>query len=142
MRPPLPRSVKSAPLRLLAEAGLIAVNDDEYVMRGLDAERNRRRDAARTGAAKRWESERNANALPRRERDEKSRDEKESPPPPAKRGRRSDGTNPRAQGTAPRPNGTNPRANGASPRDVRDAHKRGPSSLHEILSSIQTGRKP
>ena len=53
-----------------------------------------------------------------------------SPPPQV--GRRKDGTNPRALGT-------NPRANGASPRQEREAQKRGPTKLHEILTSIQKG---
>jgi hypothetical protein len=48
----------------------------------------------------------------------------DSPPPQV--GRRKDGTNPRSLGT-------NPRANGTSPRQEREAQKRGPSSLHEIL---------
>ena len=48
----------------------------------------------------------------------------DSPPPQA--GRRENGTNPRALGT-------NPRANGSSPRQKREAEKRGPTSLGEIL---------
>jgi hypothetical protein len=40
-------------------------------------------------------------------------------PPPAKQGKRENGTNPRAQGT-------NPRALGTSPRQQREAEKRGP----------------
>lgn len=55
------------------------------------------------------------------------------PPPPAKRGRRKDGTNPRAEGTAPRSTGENPRATGESPRQVREAQKRGPTLIGEIL---------
>jgi hypothetical protein len=54
----------------------------------------------------------------------------DSPPPPV--GRRKDGTNPRSVGT-------NPRANGTSPRQVRQAQKRAPTKLHEILSAIQRG---
>ncbi len=53
-----------------------------------------------------------------------------SPPPQA--GRRKDGTNPRALGS-------NPRANGTSPRQEREAQKRGPTKLHEILTAIQKG---
>jgi hypothetical protein len=55
-------------------------------------------------------------------------DSDDSPPPPA--GRRANGTNPRAIGT-------NPRANGTSPRQEREAQKRGPTKLHEILSAVQ-----
>jgi hypothetical protein len=62
MRPHLPRSVRPRMLARLKDAGLLIVTGDTYTIRGLDAERTRRRDAARTGAAKRWESERNANA--------------------------------------------------------------------------------
>jgi hypothetical protein len=54
----------------------------------------------------------------------------DSPPPPV--GRRKNGTNPRSAGT-------NPRANGTSPRQVRQAQKRAPTKLHEILSAIQRG---
>jgi hypothetical protein len=58
---------------------------------------------------------------------------KEIPPPPAERGRRSNGTNPRATGTTPRRKATNPRANGASARQVRADQKRGPTHLGEVL---------
>jgi len=56
----------------------------------------------------------------------------EDSPLPLKEGKRANGTNPRAAGT-------NPRAAGTSPRQEREAQKRGPSALHEILSSIQKG---
>jgi hypothetical protein len=56
----------------------------------------------------------------------------EDSPLPLKEGKRANGTNPRATGT-------NPRATGTSPRQEREAQKRGPSALHEILSSIQKG---
>lgn len=55
-------------------------------------------------------------------------DSDDSPPPPA--GKRENGTNPRALGT-------NPRATGSSPRQEREARKRGPTRLHEILSAVQ-----
>lgn len=137
MRPPLPRAVKAFPLARLVEAGLVIIDGDAYTVRGLDAERTRRSDAARRGAAVRWQSERNANAsadaMPRRDETSKSRDEVEIPPPPAERGRRSEGTNPRSKGTAPRDQGANPRATGASTRQVRESYKRGPSALSEVL---------
>lgn len=138
MRPPLPRSVKARTLGLLVSAGLVDFDGDTYSVKGLDAERSRRRDAARTGAAKRWHSDGNANAsadaMPRRERDEKSKAEKETPPPPAKRGRRENETNPRSTGSAPRSTGSNPRAIGTSPRAVRRDEKRGPTMLHQVLT--------
>lgn len=56
----------------------------------------------------------------------------DSPPPQA--GKRANGTNPRAQGT-------NPRATGSSPRQVREAQKRGPTKLHEILTAVAERRQ-
>jgi anti-sigma factor RsiW len=127
--PELPRSIRPRALRALVGAGLVILSDPHcYRIRGLDAERTRRQGAGRKGAAVRWDSERNANAsavaVPRR--DETRRDEVTPPPPAAPVGRRKNGTNPRVTGE-------NPRANGTSPRQVREARKRGPSSLHEIL---------
>jgi hypothetical protein len=75
MHPPIPRSIKTRPLTVLCDAGLVTVDDDCYTVRGLDAERGRRRDAGRIGAAVRWDSERNATALPskaKQRRDETS----------------------------------------------------------------------
>jgi hypothetical protein len=138
MRPPLPRSVRPKVLACLQGAGLVLLEGDCYTVRGLDAERTRRRDAARIGAAQRWQSDGNATAMPRR--DETSKDEtreERTPPPPAERGRRAEGTNPRAQGRAPRDNGANPRANGASVRQEREEQKRGPTSLREIVARLQ-----
>lgn len=117
----LPRSVKPRALRVLVDSGLVATDGTFFALKGLDAERTRRRESGRKGAAVRWDSEGNANALPSKS---SSRDEPNTPPPRV--GRREDGTNPRAIGT-------NPRSNGTSPRQEREARKRGPSSLHEIL---------
>jgi hypothetical protein len=138
MRPPLPRSVRATALRKLVEAGLVVVEGDSYGIRGLDAERTRRRDAARTGAAKRWQSDGNANAsavaMPRRDETSTSKEETlEIPPPPAERGRRINGTNPRSEGTAPRDNRANPRANGTSTRQVREQRKHGTTRLGSVL---------
>lgn len=58
----------------------------------------------------------------------------DSPPPPAQRGRRSDGTNARAFGGNPRAVGENPRSLGTSPRQERDDRKRGPSRLGDLLA--------
>jgi len=60
-------------------------------------------------------------------------DTKEIPPPPAERGRRAKGTNPRANGQAPRAKAANPRARGTSPRQVRADQKRGPTKLADVL---------
>jgi len=129
--PELPRSVRAAPLAALVKAGLVVLMpEDCYRIRGHDAERIARSNAGRNAAALRWHSERNADALPKRERDE---NENESPLP-LKEGKRANGTNPRATGT-------NPRAQGTSPRQTREQEKRGPSALHEILTSIQTKGK-
>jgi hypothetical protein len=60
----------------------------------------------------------------------------ESPPPPAERGRRKNGTNPRSVQESPRQTGTNPRANGASPRQEREAQKREPVSVGHIFRGM------
>lgn len=139
MRPPLPRSARASVVRCLESAGLLILDGDAYTVRGLDAERTRRRDAGRKGAAQRWQSDgnavANANEMPRRDEYETSIDEQESPPPPAQRGRRKDRTNPRAVGTSPRLNGKDPRANGKAPRQEREAQKRAamPQSVNDIL---------
>ena len=67
----------------------------------------------------------------------------EIPPPPAKRGRRKQGTNPRARGTSPRQNGHAPRQEGTSPRQEREERKRGPmpQSIHDILRRAAEGGK-
>jgi hypothetical protein len=64
----------------------------------------------------------------------------EIPPPPAERGRRSDGTNLRAVGESPRQTGSNPRANGESPRQEREAEKTGPTALREVMAAIAAGK--
>lgn len=71
--PPVPRSVRAKPLASLVAAGLVSVADDCYTVLGLDAERTRRSDAGRTGAAVRWQSDGNANAMPSKAK--QSRDE-------------------------------------------------------------------
>jgi hypothetical protein len=59
--PEIPRSVRIKTYQRLVEAGLVIPSGEHcYRIRGLDAERTRRRDAARIGAAERWDSERNA----------------------------------------------------------------------------------
>jgi hypothetical protein len=140
MWPPLPRSVRPKVLAQLVEVGLVTVEGETYTVRGLDAERTRRSNAGRTGAAVRWQSDGNANAMPRR--DETSKDETRVPPPPAERGRREDGTNPRSVGASPRQNGSAPRMNGHSPRQERAADKRAPmpQSVHEILRRAAGGK--
>lgn len=119
LRPPMPRSVKPAVLRALTGAGVVILDGDAYTVLGLDAERTRRREAGRTGAAMRWQSERNAdrNAKAMPSKAEQSKDEQKITPPPHE-GRRKDGTNPRAVGA-------NPRANGTAPRQLKEAEKRG-----------------
>lgn len=53
-------------------------------------------------------------------------DTKKNSPPPAKLGRRTNGTNPRSLGT-------NPRSKGTSTRQVRADRKRGPTALASVL---------
>lgn len=128
MRPPLPRSAKRHQVAQLLACGLLILDGEDYTILGLDAERTRRRDAGRTGAAKRWQSDGNANAsataMPRRDETSKEETRGTTPPPPA--GRRENGTNPRSLGTNPRAAGTNPRA-------ARKAEKVGPTSLGQVL---------
>jgi len=126
--PEIPRYIKAAPLAVLVNCGLVeALPAHCYRIRGHDVERTARSNAARNAAAGRWHSEGtadgNAAPMPRRERDENENES--SPPPPV--GKRANGTNPRALGT-------NPRANGTSPRQEREAQKRGPTKLHDILT--------
>jgi hypothetical protein len=78
LRPPLPRSLSARAFRHLSGCGLLIVDGESYTVLGLDAERSRRSDAGRIGAAKRWHSDGNAIAMPRRDetnRDEPSKDE-------------------------------------------------------------------
>ena len=55
--PELPRSVKTRTLAKLSACGLIDTDGMTYSVKGMDAERTRRRDAARNAAAHRWHSE-------------------------------------------------------------------------------------
>lgn len=80
--PEVPRSVRIRTYQRLVESKLVIPCEAHcYRIRGLDAERMRRQNAGRKGAAVRWQSDgnadRNANALPRRERDETRQDEKQ-----------------------------------------------------------------
>ncbi len=142
MHPPLPRSARARSLSMLVGAGLVIVDGDSYTVLGLDAERNRRSDAGRTGAVVRWQNERNAVAMPRRDETSTRQEEVDTPPPPAERGRREDGTNPRANGSAPRQNGANPRAKGTSCRQVRQSRKTGPSALGDVLRRANEMGRP
>ena len=128
----LPIGTHMPTVRALATAGLIDLGTgSRYRVHGLASEREMRSQSARNAAALRWHSPRNAD--PMLVRDETRRDEYEtSSPLPLKEGKRANGTNPRALGT-------NPRANGTSPRQERQAAKRAPTRLHEILTAIQKG---
>lgn len=131
--PELPRSVRPVPLAVLVKSGLVELMPEHcYRIRGHDAERIARSNAARNAAASRWaDADGDADAMPKRERDEY---ENESPLP-RRAGKRMNGTNPRAQGTSPRQQGT-------STRQVREAEKQGGAeSIHAILTAIQTKGK-
>ncbi len=68
-----PMPPRDPTVRLLIESGLVIEKPgNRYSIKGLQAERERRSASARIGAAKRWDTERNANAMPRR--DETSKD--------------------------------------------------------------------
>lgn len=133
----IPRSVRSRPLAVLVDAGLVAVDGTSFRLKGHDAERSRRRDSARKGAAVRWDSHGNANAganaMPSTSTST-STSKESTPPPPTSGGRRKDGTNPRARGAAPRQNSRAPRDHGASPRQERQAQKRDMTSIADILA--------
>lgn len=65
---------------------------------------------------------------------------RDTPPPPAERGSRADGTNLRSIGAAPRQLGSSPRDLGQSPRQVRAAEKRDPTPLAAILRQVEERR--
>jgi hypothetical protein len=123
----IPTNVQLDSVARLEDVGLIEVSGHRYRVHGLASEREMRSQSARNAAAVRWQSESNAR------RDETSKD-KTSTPLPLTRGRRTNGTNPRATGD-------NPRSKGTSVRQEREREKRGPSQLHEILSAIQKGER-
>lgn len=130
--PELPRSINHRILSKLVDAGLIATGPDyTFAVRGHNAERSDRNASALAGANARWNANAHANAsasaMPKRELDETKRGT-----PPPQEGKRANGTNPRATGT-------NPRSQGTSIRQEREAQKRGPSSLHEILKRVSDG---
>jgi hypothetical protein len=142
--PELPRWVRPRPLGTLVAAGLVEILPDHgFRIRGFDTERAHRAATARNAAAARWtnsasnapgNANASADAMPRRVRDE---NETKIPPPPAKRGRRNDATNPRATGDNPRATGDAPRQNGTAPRQVVAAEKRGGlTSLRDITAGI------
>lgn len=134
----LPRSVRSRPLAVLVEAGLVTVDGTAFRLKGHDAERSRRRDSARKGAAVRWDSDGNANAganaMPSTSTSTSTSRDKGLPPPPTSGGKRKDGTNPRAVGAASRQNGSSLRDQGTSPRQERQAQKRDMTPIHLILA--------
>jgi hypothetical protein len=125
-------------------------------------ERQKKVDAGRSGGlasgrarAKQKASENEAGASPVLEADAKQKGtpvptrpdpsvlpEKRTPPPPTRGGRRKDATNPRALGESPRQEGEDPRSNGSSIRQERDAQKRGPTSLREIVARLQAAVAP
>lgn len=73
MTPEMPP--RNPTVRLLIDCGLVIPRpSNRYSMRGLTEERERRAASGRIGAAVRWQSGRNADAMPRR--DETSKEEK------------------------------------------------------------------
>jgi hypothetical protein len=70
-----PMTTRNPTVRMLIVVGLVIERPGgRYTIRGLEAERERRSAPGRTAAVKRWQYERNANAVP----DETRRDEKET----------------------------------------------------------------
>ena len=63
-----PMTHRNPTVRLLIDVGLVIPRSgNRYTMRGLEAERERRSASARNAAAVRWQSDRNAIAMPRRD---------------------------------------------------------------------------
>lgn len=63
----LPRSIKEKSLTSLMEAGLVTLDGPHrFRIKGMDADRSARRNAARNAAAFRWQSEGNAETMPTR----------------------------------------------------------------------------
>src|SRR5687767_5883643 len=72
---PMPR--RNSQVALLLRVGLIEERPgNRYIVHGLEAERERRSASSRIGAVKRWQSERNANAMPSKA--EQSKEEQSS----------------------------------------------------------------
>jgi hypothetical protein len=62
----LPRSVRTRTLAKLTSCGLVMTDGLTYRIKGMDAERNARSDAARNAAAVRWHAKGNAETMPSR----------------------------------------------------------------------------
>lgn len=62
--PELPRTVRSSSVTTLVAEGVLQVTGHRYHLRGFQAERERRAQSGRTGAALRWQNDGNANAVP------------------------------------------------------------------------------
>jgi hypothetical protein len=78
--PELPRTVRSRPLAALVSASLVEIiTTHRFRMKGMDAERSRRQDAARNAAASRWQSKSTAETMPTK--DEQSKAEQSNDPP-------------------------------------------------------------
>lgn len=95
--PEIPRSVTNRTMRQLREVGLVTEDaDHHFEVRGFVAERSKRAQSGRSGAAQRWQSDRTANASPdamlerERERREKEKGVRERRPL-APGGRANDG---------------------------------------------------
>ena len=77
--PEVPRSAKPSHLSKLVTSTLVEESMGRFRMKGLDAERTSRQDAARNAAAKRWHSEgiapTDASPMPKRIRAEQTKDE-------------------------------------------------------------------
>lgn len=66
--PELPRLMRKSVVASLVELGVIQLTGHRFHLRGYTAERLRRSESGRKGAAVRWHSDGNANALLERER--------------------------------------------------------------------------
>lgn len=143
--PELPRAVCQDSIDRLVAAKILKVLDDfRYQVRGYAKARAARQATARAAADVRWgNSTGNADASasapapampspsprpnPRPVTETEGEEAPNLPPPPSRR----------SAGTSPRQTSSSPRDQGGAPRQLREATKRGPTRLGEILAETR-----
>jgi hypothetical protein len=125
--PELPRSVSDAAIEQLADAGLIALGPRyTYAIKGYAVERADRHAKAVAAANAKGAPSGTPKGAPDADPTPHHSSTTPRSPLPLTRGRRTNGTNPRATGA-------NPRAQGTSPRQEIKRQKSDPTSIHDIL---------
>lgn len=126
-KPELPRAVSDEAIAMLTEAGLIALGPRyTYAIKGYDVERAHRNALAVAAAAAKGAPSGTPKGAPSADPTPLHSSTTPQFSPPPQKGRRMNGTNPRATGA-------NPRAQGTSPRQEREREKRDLTSIHDIL---------